>query len=68
MVTWNVWRRMSNVEGSNPVQFLYYGEGDCLSADTKPTNNIFNGSVLTEIDTGNIYKFDQSSNSWMLTW
>lgn len=68
MVTWNIWRSGSNVDDANPYQSLYYGEGDCLSTDTKPTENIFNGSILIEIDTGNIYKFNQDSNSWMLTW
>lgn len=68
MVTWNIWRMTSNVKGSDPVQYLYFGEGDCMSTDEKPVDGIFNGSILSEIDTGNIYKFDQESKSWMLTW
>lgn len=60
MVTWTVssWR----------IEDLYYREGDCLSTDDKPTEGIFNGSILTEMDTGNIYKFNQAAKTWLLTW
>ena len=39
-----------------------------LSTDTKPTklgnNDIENGSVFIEIDTGSIYMFDGQSKTW----
>ena len=36
----------------------------CLSTDDKPTENIKNGSVLTEIDTGKTYMFDRENREW----
>ena len=41
-----------------------YNDVRCLSTDAKPTDNIKNGSVLTEIDTGNTYLFDAAGKSW----
>lgn len=39
-----------------------------LSTDTKPTaigiNNIANGSTFVEIDTGNIYFYDEENQEW----
>lgn len=37
---------------------------DAKSTDTKPTGDILNGSVINDIDTGKIYKFDQDSQTW----
>lgn len=42
----------------------YYIEGDILSTDTKPTTGIANGSVLFEMDTGTMYKFDEENEAW----
>lgn len=42
----------------------YYIEGDILSTDTKPTDGIANGSVLFEMDTGTMYKFDEENEAW----
>lgn len=41
-----------------------YGEGVCVSADDKPTEKIANGSTLIEMDTGNIYMFDEEAGEW----
>ena len=41
-----------------------YGEGVCVAADEKPTENIANGSTLVEMDTGNIYMFDEAAGEW----
>lgn len=41
-----------------------YVEGVCLSTDTKPTDNIANGSQIVEMDTGNIYMFDEDAGEW----
>lgn len=35
-----------------------------LSTDTKPTDNIANGSVFFEIDTGKNYRFDREGGEW----
>lgn len=39
-------------------------EGACLNADAKPTENIANGSMAIEIDTGNLWMFDEASGIW----
>ena len=39
-------------------------EGECLSTDTKPTTYA-NGSVLIEMDTGDIYMFNEAAGAWV---
>ena len=39
--------------------------GHCLSTDTKPTDNIANGSQLIEIDTGDVYLFNEAAETWL---
>ena len=39
-------------------------ESVCLSADTKPTEGIANGSLVLEMDTNKIYYFDETSSTW----
>lgn len=41
-----------------------YIEGECLSSDTKPTENILNGSKLMEMDTATLYMYDEENNTW----
>ena len=41
-----------------------YVEGTCLSTDEKPVDNIGNGSVLLEMDTGKVYLFDEENSIW----
>ena len=41
-----------------------YVIADAKSTDTKPTEDILNGSVISEIDTGKTYKFDQDTKTW----
>lgn len=40
-------------------------ESACLSTDTKPTTGIANGSCLIEMDTGNIYMFNEAAGTWV---
>lgn len=40
-------------------------EGFCLSTDAKPTENIRNGSILVEIDTGTVFFFNEDSSTWV---
>ena len=35
-----------------------------LARDTKPTENINNGSTFIEIDTGKIYLYDAENQQW----
>lgn len=37
----------------------------CLSTDTKPTTAIANGSLCLEIDTGDIYAFNEANTTWV---
>lgn len=41
--------------------FKYTG----LSTDTKPANDIPNGSSFYEMDTGSTYHYDSSSTDWI---
>lgn len=41
-----------------------YVELSCLSTDTKPTANICTGSLALEVDTGDVYAFDEVSGEW----
>ena len=40
-------------------------EGECLSTDTKPTTDIANGSIRIEMDTGDIYMFNETAGAWV---
>lgn len=42
-----------------------YIEGACLSDDTKPTGNIATGSKMLEVDTGDVYAYDEEAGG---TW
>ena len=42
----------------------FYGDGVCLSSDSKPIGNVENGSKLIEMDTGKIYIYDAQNNQW----
>ena len=35
------------------------------STDTKPTDMIVTGSVFWEIDTGDLYLYDEEGNAWI---
>lgn len=49
----------------------YYGnnkvliEAVCLSSDTKPTVGIANGSLCLEMDTSDIYAFNEAASTWV---
>ena len=36
----------------------------CLHSDTKPTAGIVTGSLALEVDTGDIYAFDEVGTQW----
>lgn len=35
-----------------------------LSSDTKPVNNVRNGSFFLEMDTGKVFAFDETNKMW----
>ena len=41
-----------------------YVELACLSTDTKPTVNVVTGSLALEVDTGDVYAFDEIGGEW----
>ena len=42
---------------------LVYAEGFCLSTDTKPVGDFITGSTMTEVDTGDIYMYDEDASA-----
>jgi hypothetical protein len=44
---------------------VYFGHGECLSTDEKPTVGVANGSDVTEIDTGDVYLFNETGAAWV---
>ena len=52
---------------NNPAGFggKQYVELAGLSTDTKPKDNLVTGSLFLEVDTGDVYAFDETgSGSW----
>ena len=41
-----------------------YIEIACLSTDTKPTANVCTGSLALEVNTGDVYAFDEHGGEW----
>ena len=64
MVTWDPASRHL-VISTNGVH-KYFGHGSCLSTDSKPTADIANGSTLLEMNTSNVYTFDEANTTWRL--
>ena len=42
----------------------FYIEGACLHDDTKPLRNLASGSLMLEVDTGDVYAFDEEGGEW----
>lgn len=42
-----------------------YIEGYALSTDTKPATGIITGSCIIEVDTGDVYLFNEASTAWV---
>ncbi len=43
---------------------IHYVEISCLSTDPKPVNSIATGSIAIEVDTGDVYFFDEVAGAW----
>ena len=41
-----------------------YSEMFGLSTDTKPTDDLITGCKFTEVDTGDVYLFDEVGGTW----
>ena len=53
---------IKSVGGSNQTKYLV--EIACLHDDVKPTEKIVTGSLALEVDTGDIYAFDEAGSQW----
>lgn len=51
--------------GKNQLKKEYFYKGVCLSTDTKPIENITNGSQLLEMDTNKTYIYDVQNQEWL---
>lgn len=49
-------------QGTDDGTFLIECAG--LSTDTKPTHSISTGSIATEVNTGDVYMFEQTGGQW----
>lgn len=66
MLTWRTWQVADNTRtAGGAIVLTHYGEGECISSDTKPTEGIHNGSKLFEMDTGKVYMFDGAAKEWL---
>ena len=54
-----IYRESGLIDGQK-VELEYRG----LSTDNKPTENVANGSMFIEINTGKIYLFDEENEQW----
>ena len=57
-------KEVQNLPSLNAVIYI---EGFCLSSDEKPTERIATGSNIIEVDTGNVYFFDEVTSTWNFT-
>ena len=55
--------KMLRVNEDNTLVYYYEFSGD--STDTKPTDNVANGSTFTEVDTGDVYMFNGKTSTWV---
>lgn len=51
--------------GNSGTDMIYYIEGSCDSSETKPTENIGDGSIMVESDTGDVYFFNEDTTAWV---
>ena len=56
MVTWTEITHVTT-EGA-------FRQGVCLSSDTKPIDDVLNGSILMEMDTATLYLYDAENQTW----
>jgi len=47
--------------GEDPVKFYEFSG---LKNDSKPTDGVATGSLFTEVDTGDVYAYDEAGETW----
>lgn len=55
-------RFVGYTDGGESIQYI---EGFCNSDDNKPTSGIATGSMLCEANTGDVYMYDEETESWV---
>lgn len=53
------------IDGESEKENLYYYRIAGDSSETKPTDNVADGSTFTETDTGDVYMFNAKSAAWV---
>ena len=53
---------VTNAAGSDTTMYKQVLRG--LSTDEKPTEDVPNGSTFLEMDTGNVFVFDEENTRW----
>lgn len=56
--------KQKEVQNYPSLDAVAYIEGFCHSTDTKPTDRIATGSNIIEVDTGDVYFFDEETSAW----
>lgn len=56
---------MVRVIRTNKIGDKWHYEVYCLSSDAKPTEDVLTGSAACEVDTGDVYLFDEVSGRWV---
>lgn len=54
------------VQNLPSLEAVTYIEGFCVNGDTKPTERIATGSNIIEVDTGDVYFYDEETSTWDL--
>ena len=52
------------VQNLPSLEAVKYIEGFCLSTDNKPTDRIATGSNIIEVDTGDVYFYEEVAGTW----
>lgn len=56
-------RTIKRLIATDNNEYREYREIACLSTDTKPTDGLITGSILTEVDTGNVFFYDETAEA-----
>lgn len=56
--------KQKEVQNYPSLDAVTYIEGFCHSTDTKPMDRIATGSNIIEVDTGDVYFFDEETSAW----
>lgn len=58
--------KQKEVQNLPSLDAVLYIEGFCVSTDTKPTDRIATGSNIIEVDTGNVFFYDEGTSTWSI--